>query len=294
MKLLYPQEHFACFNYEKGQNARLEILKVPAGKWIIRDLVDTEIIFVIDGRFTLSYSKYVDLDIPKGKILLFPPGSHVEAEVLEDTHIIVCRVRGVVQLCDCLPLEQLHSERNGKKEESFHTLEINNRISSYIENFVDCVNDGLRCSSYFATKMKELFFLLRAYYTKEELAAFFSPLLGKDSQFMNLMYQNYRSVKSVQELANLSLYSPSGFKKQFNKVFGTSASEWLSDQKAALIFQDLNHSSLNLKELADKYDFSSVSSFSNFCQNKFGKPPGKIRPRTAERKGKEKTNDISS
>ncbi|MDH6314129.1 AraC-like DNA-binding protein [Parabacteroides sp. PFB2-10] len=283
MELLYPKEHFSCYNYEKGQNARLEILKREAGTKIIRDLVDTEIVFVIDGHFTLSYSKFIDMDITKGKILFFPPGSHVEANVLEDTHIIICRVRGVVQLCECLNLEQLHREYGSKKGNGFHMLDINERIYSYIEHFVDCVNDGLKCSYYFGTKMKELFFLLRAYYTKEELAAFFAPILGKDSQFMNLMYQNYRNVKSVQELANLSMYSPSGFKKQFGRVFGTSASEWLSDQKAALIFQDLNNSPLSIKELADKYGFSSVSAFSNFCLAKFGKPPGKIRQKTTDK-----------
>lgn len=283
MKLLYPQEHFSCFNYEKGQNARLEILKREAGNYIVRDLVDTEIVFVIDGHFSLSYGKFIDLDITKGKILFFPPGSHVVAKVLEDTHIIICRVRGVLQLCECLNLEQLYREYGSKKGSGFHMLDINERIYSYIENFVDCVNDGLKCSYYFATKMKELFFLLRAYYTKEDLAAFFAPILGKDSQFMNLMYQNYRNVKSVQELANLSMYSPSGFKKQFGRVFGTSASEWLSDQKAALIFQDLNNSPLSIKELADKYGFSSVSAFSSFCLAKFGKPPGKIRQRTTDK-----------
>lgn len=284
MKLLYPQEHFACYNYDKGQNARLEILKREAGKSIVRDLVDTEIVFVIEGRFSLSYGRYINLEVTKGKILFFPPGSHVDARVLEDTHIIVCRIRGVVQLCDCMPLDQLYREHGTKGNDHFHMLEINERIYDYIEHFVSCVNDGLRCSSFFTIKMKELFFLLRAYYTKEDLAAFFAPLMGKDSQFMNLMYQNYRKVKSVQELADLSMYSPSGFKRQFTKVFGTSASEWLSDQKARLIFQDLNHSTLSIKELADKYDFSSVSSFSKFCLTKFGKPPGRVRPRTADRK----------
>jgi len=285
MKLLYPQEHFSCYNYDKGQNARLEILKRPSGEKIIRDLVDTEIVFVIQGHFNLSYGKYVDLDIQKGKIMFFPPGSHIEADIFEDTHLIICRVRGVVELCECLPLERLYWEHGGNKNKDFHMLEINERISSYIEHFVECTNDGLRCSSYFSIKMKELFFLLRAYYSKEDLAAFFAPLMGKDSQFMNLMYQNYRKVKSVQELADLSMYSSSGFKKQFNKVFGTSASEWLSDQKAKLIFQDLNHSPLHIKELADKYDFSSVSSFSNFCLSKFGKTPGKMRQRKTDERG---------
>lgn len=277
MKILYPQEHFSCHNYEKGQNASLEILKRKAGDIIERDLVDTEIVFVIEGRFTLSYAKYINLDITKGKIMFFPPGSHVKANLIDDTHIIVCRVRGIVELCRCLPLEKLYNEYSKPDKDNFYMLDINNRISTYIEHFVQCVDDGIRCSYYFETKMKELFFMLRAYYTKEELAGFFSPLISKDSQFMNLMYKNYRKVKSVQELADISMYSSSGFKKQFNKVFGTSASEWLSDQKAALVFQDLHNSSLNIKEIADKYDFSSVSSFSSFCLNKFGLPPGKMK-----------------
>jgi len=94
---------------------------------------------------------------------------------------------------------------------------------------------------------------------------------------MNLMYRNYRHVNSVQELADLSLYSSSGFKKQFYRVFGHSPSSWLRDRKSALILQDLNSSSLRIKEIADKYNFSSVSSFSTFCRKNFGSPPGKIR-----------------
>ncbi|MCD7902092.1 MAG: helix-turn-helix domain-containing protein [Bacteroides sp.] len=291
MELLYPKDHFSCYNYEKGQNATLEILDRKAGSIIKRDLVDTEIVFVLKGYFTLSYAKFCNLDMKKGKILLFPPGSHVNASVIEDTRIIVCRIRGVLQLCECLPMERLYREYGKKHKDNFNTLEINERTYKYIENFVECVEDGLKCSYYFTTKMKELFFLLRAYYCKEELAAFFSPLMSKDSQFMNLMYRHYRNVSSVQELADIAMYSQSGFKKQFQKVFGTSASEWLSSQKASHIYQDLIHTSLHLKELADKYGFSSVSSFSSFCQHKFGMPPGKIRQETQKKEEKMEISD---
>lgn len=276
MKLLYPQEHFSCFNYEKGQNAALEILKRPAGFVIERDLVDTEMVFVLAGRFDLSYGKLIREPIHKGKIMLFPPGSQVRAEVYEDVHLIICRLRDVAQLCECMSLERLYEEV-GEVPEGFYMLDIHERISGFVDLFVQCVDDGLRCTYYFATKMKELFFLLRAYYTKAELAGFFLPLLGKDARFMNLMYKNYRQVKSVQELADLSNYSLSGFKKQFQRVFGTSPSEWMANQKAARIFQQLNNSPMSIKELADLYDFSSVSAFSTFCQQKFGMPPGKIR-----------------
>lgn len=282
MKIISPQEHFSCYNFAKGQNAILEIISRDSGESIERDLVDMELVFLMQGRIKISYAKHINLEIPQGKIMFFPPGCHVKADFLEDTYMIVCRVRGVVQLCDCLPLEKLYHEFEGKYTDGFHMLDANERIYEYLDHFVKCVEDGLRCSYYFATKMRELFFLLRAYYTKEQLAGFFSPLMSKDSQFMNLMYKNFRNVKRVQELADIALYSPSGFKKQFNRVFGMSASEWLSNQKATLIFQDLNSSDLSIKEIADKYDFSSVSSFSTFCLNKFGISPGKMKKSAPE------------
>lgn len=276
MKLLYPQEHFSCFNYEKGQNAQLEILKRPAGSSFERNLVDTELVFLISGRFRLSYGKLMNEEIGAGKIMLFPPGSHVVADIVEDVHFIICRLRDVVQLCECMSLERLHNEA-GDLPEGFYMLDSNDRMDKYIELFVECVEDGLRCTYYLATKMKELFFMLRAYYTKEQLAGFFRPMLGKDAQFMNLMYRSYRHVKTVQELADIANYSLSGFKKQFQKVFGTSASEWMSAQKATRVFQDLNNSPLSIKQLAERHGFSSVAAFSTFCQHKFGMPPGKLR-----------------
>ncbi|NDV60426.1 AraC family transcriptional regulator [Bacteroides sp. 519] len=278
MTLLYPKEHFNCFNYEKGKNASLEILKVDKGGLIERDLFTTEIVFVISGNFILNYGKVIDLEVTRGKILFFPPGSHVHAEVMEDTHIIICRIRGIVQLCECVSLEHIFSntEKSIAKND-FHMLNINDKLEKFIDFLIECSEEGLKCSYYFETKMKELFFLLRAYYSKEELKAFFTPLLSHNSTFMNLMYKNYRNVKNVKGLAEVSLYSESGFKKQFQKVFGTSASDWLRNQKASLIFHDLNCSEMSIKELADKYDFSSVSSFTTFCQNVFNKTPGQIR-----------------
>lgn len=277
MSVLYPHEHFSCYNYDKGKNAKLEILQISKGKTIEKNLYDIDIVFVIKGKFTLSYAKIIDREIEVGKIIIFPPGSQIKIHAIEDVYFIICRARGIVQLCECFPLKYLYNQKNEQYQEKFYTLEIHNRINKFLEFMIECVNDGLKCTYYYETKMKELLFLLRAYYSKEELALFFSPILSHNFSFMNLMYQNYRNVKNIQELADLSMYSESGFKKQFTKVFGTSASEWLRDQKASLIFHDLNCTDLSIKELADKYNFSSVSSFTVFCQSKFGLPPGQIR-----------------
>ena len=276
MELLYVKEHFSCHNYDKGQNARLEIIKERAGFALVRNLTDIEIIFILKGKLTISYGKIMNLEIEGGKIMLFPPGARVVGKLLEDTHFVIFRIRAVSQLCDCMSLERLYSSVAEKSNE-FRTLNINERMNAFIEMFVVCVNDGLKCTYYFATKTRELFFLLRAYYTKEELAGFFNPILGRDASFMNLMYRNYFKVSNIQQLADLSNYSLSGFKKQFRKVFGISPTEWMTQQKASKIFQDINTSDFSFKEIADIHGFSSVSSFSNFCLKNFGMPPGKIR-----------------
>lgn len=276
MPKIYPLRHSCCYHYEKGEKPALEALEATKGTVIERDLTSSEIVFCIGGEFILSHGKIVDKKIPTGKIMFFPPGVHIKAVISQDAHLIIARPKGIIQLCECFSIQHFY-EKKETTTEKFHMLDINEKIRRYIEDFVETVNDGTKCHYYSEIKIKEFFFLLRNYYPKEELNDFFSPLQGNDAQFMDLMYQNYRQVKSVAELAGLSRYSISGFKKQFQRVFGTSPSFWLRDRKAAFIFQDLNGSPLTIKELADKYDFSSVSSFSTFCLNNFGLPPGKIR-----------------
>lgn len=255
----------------------LEVLEQSKGEQVERVLADSEIVFLVSGEIRLSYGKHIGLAISSGSIMFLPPGSRITADTLEDARLVVCRIRGVLQLCECLPLESLHKEFGYIKDCDFHILDIKERIYEYVDHFVKCLDDGLRCTYYYATKMKELFFLLRAYYTKRELAAFFAPILSPDSQFMDLMYRNLDKARSVQELIEISRYSPSGFKKQFQRVFGMPASEWLSQHKAALIFHELNTTKVSFKEMAYRYGFASVSSFSSFCRNKFGTPPGMIR-----------------
>lgn len=277
MELLYKPEHLSCFNYNKGTRERIELYKSSAGDTMNRTSSDTDIILLLEGSFKLSYGTMIEEKISKGKLMLFPPASSFRIDFTEDTKYIIFRVKGVAQLCECMSLERLNNEAAENVPEGFHTLNINGRIDEFTGLLMNCLNDGLKCAHYFKTKITELFFLLRAYYKKEELARFFSPLMGSDAQFMILIYNNYKQSGSVKELAEISNYSLSGFKKRFNKVFGVPPSEWLSNQKATRVFQDLNRSELNIKGIADKHGFSSLSAFSAFCQQKFGMPPGRIK-----------------
>ena len=283
--LLYSNEHTSCFNYEEESRLPLQVFQKGDGEQFEGDIIETVFVFFISGKCRLSYGEYLNIYVSGGKIILFPPGTHYKISVEESAHIAMLKVKGVIQLCECMSIEKLFSEnsRPAKIGERVSLskdpgiLDINEHVYLFITDLCKHFGNGLRCLYYIQTKTKELFFLLRAYYDKESLAQFFAPLTSPNARFTLFVYNNYRRAKNLQELIDLSSYSESAFKKNFQKLFGVPASVWLRKQKAVHIFYDLNNPHLSLKEISNKYHFSSVSSFSTFCIQNFGNPPGKVR-----------------
>ena len=263
--LLYVKEHTSCFNYNRKGESALEVFNYENGDFIEKDSFDNSIVFITSGSCRVSSGTFLNTEIADKKILLFPPGAHFQIEFMEKSTIIICHATELVRLCECTPIEKLLPEKSsGHFSPEFNMLDINGQIEGFLNEFIKHTNNGLKCIYYSELKNKELFYLLRAYYKKEDLARFFQPLLSNDARFTQFIYKNYRKVNSVQELTELSFYS-------------VSASEWMREQKAKNIYHELNCSSLTIKELCHKYEFASVSSFNAFCKQHFGLPPGEIR-----------------
>ncbi|MCD8185739.1 MAG: hypothetical protein LUD68_04565 [Rikenellaceae bacterium] len=173
MSNIYSVDHFCCYKYQDHEKPLLEILDAHPGQLVERDLNDTAITFLLRGSMHLSYDKVVDREIGCGTILLFPPGSHIKVQFGEETHLLVFRVKEIIQLCNCLTIQQLYDE-TAVDRDGFHVLGIHHRIAQYLDHLMDTVRDGIRCPYYYETKIKELFFLLLSCYPREELTVFFA------------------------------------------------------------------------------------------------------------------------
>ena len=122
-----------------------------------------------------------------------------------------------------------------------------------------------------------LFLALKNSYSKKELAAFFSPILGKNIDFKEFVYANYNSVKNLQEFADLAKCSLSVFCREFKKNFGESVYQWILKRKSQYVLQDILSSSIPFQELADKYQFSSQAHFTKFCKQRYNLTPKDLR-----------------
>lgn len=277
MELLDASQHLTCKNYEGSRLPVAEALRIPKGEIIDKEILEAEIVFIMDGKIHVSYDKVKDREMGSEQILLIPgKKGRMTLRVDEDLFVMVCRLRNTVQLCEEYSMEKLGSEYD-ETENQPASLKFNEKIRRYLDGFVSCVEDGLRCSYYLDIKIKELFYLLSGYYPKKELAAFFRPLMNTDSGFSNFVWKNYRDIKTVAEFARLSKYSLSAFKGKFKNTFGISVLQWMNEQKARNVHHDLTCSQKSLKEISDEYHFSSVSHLNTFCKEKFNSTPGQIR-----------------
>lgn len=286
MELLYAQEHLTCYNYEKSERPTIRKISLQKGqKWDINP-VNNLFIFVIEGAVTVSYGDIVNKPIPSDKIFLLPASSPGVFIAEEDTTLFSMRLHNTKQLCDCFPLDALLKEDKGNFIPRSYILDINERVKDFLSFMDTCMSDGLKCTYYFELKTKEFYFLLRAYYTKEELLQFFYPIINRDVPFSELVLKNHHKAKTVQELATLTNYSLSGFQKRFKKTFGVSAYQWMKDARSKAIFHQINRTNKSFKEISEEFGFSSPSHFNDFCKTSFGATPGIIRGR----KDKAKSN----
>ncbi|MDU1891397.1 MAG: helix-turn-helix transcriptional regulator [Dysgonomonas sp.] len=281
MKLLYLQEHLTCYNYNAKEDSVIENKVIGEGLNWNFSTRECKIIFVTEGELHISYGKVKNETISKGEIVLLPVGYKVNLRASTRSGLTIFRLRTPVQLCDRFALKQL---LKGKEDFSMagdssknRTLEMNEMVWTYLDGLNQCINDGLQCFYYYDIKVQELFFLFRAYYTKEQLLDFFCPLITHDSEFADFVLNNHHKAKNVSELAEMANYSVSGFEKRFKNTFGVSAGKWLKQQKAMRIYHEINCSEKAFKNISFDYGFSSPSHFNDYCKAHFGLTPGEIR-----------------
>jgi len=275
--LLYKQEHIGCFNYESpGPSSSIDILQYKEESKQTENLPFSTIVIVVKGKMTLSYDYFFDRQLREGEMLLLPAGTVIRKLIKKGTLLIVFRVKEVIQLCDSCPIENLPSPGEDFTY-NMDCLKVNEYMEEFLYTLKRNMDNGLRCSRFMAIKTEELLFILRAYYTKEELAAFFYPFLNGNARFMNFVLQNYRKVKTAAELAQLYNCSISAFDKKFYLVFGTSTYRWMKQKKINLIYHEINSTDKSLKQIAEEQKFLSLPQFNDYCKKYFGCPPGKMR-----------------
>lgn len=284
MDLLYKNEHITCLNYDKGPRPAIEICELSAQDIFEGNSLLGKIIFIMEGELKGSFGHFNQCDIPQGHMLFLPAGYGFRFCAEQTARFMVIRLLKQIKFCECYLLESLTRQTQNMNITEPETvrqkpflLGMNRAMGIYTGSLGLFMDKGLCCKFYFETKTKELFYLLRAFYSKEQLARFFWDALSMDSVFSYFVANNYTKYKTLAQMAEATNMTLSGFEKRFKRVFSTPAATWISQQKAKRIYHAICNEQTPLKELSTRFGFSTTSTFSDFCKKNLGDTPGKIR-----------------
>ena len=244
-----------------------------------------KIVFILEGQLHVSLCNNWEGIFHNGQIVFLPAGDRVQYKALEKSKLLVFRIADSIQLCSTLSLDRLYNMVDEEeKPEGLVALEMNERLQHFSDEIMNALEDGLKCRMYFQTEIMNLLILIRAYYSSEQLRQFLTSLLSPDRLFSEQVWTNYLQCHTVNDLAasmNMSQYQ---FTRQFSRIFGCAPHEWIQQEKARLIYEEICGSNKPLKEIALRYGFTVQSNFNRFCQAEFTMSPGKIRKKQMEKR----------
>lgn len=275
MDFFYLNEHTSCYNYMKNVQEGFRFYKFDKGLNCEEKLARDCILSVLKGSLKLSCNGF-QFTISAGEMMFFCRDSLLHMRSLEKCEIIVVLFEGGGWPCQKASfLELYHLKKN--VEYCMEPLDIRDRLHKFFELLVYYLEDGANCIHFHETKLKELFWNLRFYYSHQELANFFYMIVGRSQDFKNKVLNNHKRCKSVKELASACDISLSAFKRQFLMEFGEAPTEWMQKQLVGEIKYKLLVTDLPLGTIADELDFSSLAHFSRFCKRCLGCSPKELR-----------------
>ena len=158
----------------------------------------------------------------------------------------------------------------------FEPIKIRYPLTPFLEVLIHCIRNGMNCLHLHTLMQQELFFLLRGFYEKKDIATLFYPIIGKSIDFKDFIMHNYTKVNNIEKLISLSNLGRSCFFARFNEVFGMTAKQWMLKQRNQLILKKLTEPEVCIKDIIEELGFESQGYFGRYCKQHFGCTPKQL------------------
>lgn len=268
--LLYVNEHLTCGKYLKEIDTGFFFQEIKKGstRKLERETMKNYLVIILEGKIRLNYNLSENRIISGGEFFLIAQASLVSGECLEDVQILTLAFEAPTTSCEKLNF-QLLTELADSMDYNFEPLPIRYPFDVFCELTVCYLKYKANCGHLHEAKHNELFLCLRYFYSKEELAGLFYPILSQSFEFKRFVLENYGNVKSAKELKELSCMSKSAFYAKFREVFGITTKQWLTIKKLTRMINKAAEPGITVKQLMIEFDFDNLSHLQAYCKHNF-------------------------
>lgn len=275
-KLLYVEEHLSCRNYLSQVDSGFKYIELEQELFISKECACWNyLLLFLDGEFIISQNQFNKRKFSAGTMVLLPKTSVFSGWGSSGAKLVALSFDTPPGSCDMFVLQSLSGICETIKYD-FQATEIRYPVAPYLEVLTFCLKNGMSCGHLHELMAKELFFLIRGFYTKKEIAALFYPIIGRDFLFKKMIIENYRKVDCIEALIDISNMGRSSFFTKFKDVFGMTAKRWIVKQKNHEILNEVMRPDVTVKELMVKFMFNSQVQFTQYCKQHFGCTPKQL------------------
>lgn len=277
MKILYLNEHLSCLNYQVSSDVGFASHKLDkSDTYQIDNNKSACALFLIKGTISFSWGVSPDVKIAQKQMIFIPQDVDVRIESLTDSRCILLFWEKNLSTCDKLFLGSLPAKGSGTSMDD-PVLPIKKPLMKVLDSVSSYLEAELLCRHMHSLKQQEILLVLKGFYTKKELAAFFSASTSIRQHFERFVLENYKKINTVKDFADLYCISERSFNRKFHSFFGESPYKWIQKKKAEQVREMIGDPKIPLKEIAAKFEFSSPSHFTAYCRRLFGMPPSRLR-----------------
>lgn len=275
--LLYLREHLGCENYQSINKSIFSKHTLTKGEFFRISLKEEFLfMFMLEGGIDLR--DFSGTLIPMTKNRMYSLGNNFRGEgfcVADSSFILLAFDRPKIK-CDEFSLLKL-KKHLPETDTPLRTLPITEPVKLFFNGLLFYLDNKMYCQHLQDIKHSEWFFVMRGFYTKEENAMFFYPLIQHRDPFMSLVLENYKRASSVNELAGICHVSTKTLTRNFKKLFKSTPKQWMLEQKRADVRLQLLRSKEGLKNISDDLGFCSASHLGDYCKKQFEKTPTEIK-----------------
>ncbi|MFR9531636.1 MAG: AraC family transcriptional regulator [Rikenellaceae bacterium] len=234
------------------------------------------IFFQLDGELHINWDRHKDVVIRPGDIYFLPRGANVSACTIGGgISYVVARLEHNID--STIFNEQLKIKSNiTPSAYIFAPLPIRPPMMRFVESMKNYIIEGADCAQLHSIKLIELYIIFRRYYTTDECANLFHPIIGHNSKFETFILDNYHMSVSIEDLVQKAKMSRSTFDRKFKDTFKITPLKWIDEQTRQRIFSKASEPNVTIKDIMYEVDIYSHSQFTNLCKRLCGMSPSQL------------------
>ncbi|MDR1671157.1 MAG: AraC family transcriptional regulator [Alistipes sp.] len=274
--ILYIGEHTSCRHYVSDYRCCFRYLEFDEGDTREFENVNFNYLgFILEGQQLLDCNEFKERLFNAGDMVFVPKMAKFVGRALKKGRMLICMFDVPQNICNKFNL-QSYWPICKEIDYDFRPVGMSPQMAKFIDSLVYFLQQGISCEHFHEMKQQEMLLILRWFYTREQIAELFYPIIGCSLDFKALILENYNKVANVSELASLSHMSRSSFDEAFKKEFGIPAGKWLLQRKAQDVLYHMSRPGATLSDIMIQFDFSSPSHMTRFCKQHFGRTPSEI------------------